>query len=65
MAKGGIISLMNGLYSFELPPLPPEREIWYYDVPKSEQYWKTTHAKNFKWLDEKGEIRNVKRMAEI
>lgn len=59
-----IISLQDGLYEYKLPRLPDEREIWYYDLPKSQQYWKTPHAKNFKWLNEKGEIRNVKQMTE-
>ena len=61
---GKIITLQDGLYQYELPPLPPEKEIWYYDLPKDEQYWKTPSAKNFKWLNEKGDIRNVKRMEE-
>lgn len=59
-----IITLQEGLYKYELPPLPPEKEIWYYDVPKSEQYWKTPHAKKLKWLNPKGEIWNVKQMGE-
>ena len=54
-----------GLYEYELPPLPPEREIWYYDVPQKEQYWKTPHAgAKFKWLTPRGEVKNVKHMAE-
>ena len=61
---GQIITLQDGLYKYELPPLPPEKEIWYYDVPKSEQYWKTPHAKKLKWLNPKGEIWNVKQMGE-
>jgi len=61
---GEIITLQDGLYTFELPSLPPENEIWYYDVPKKQQYWKTPHAKNFRWLNERGEIRDVKRMNE-
>lgn len=51
-------------YKYELPALPPERDIWYYDVPKKQQYWKTPHVKNFKWLDQNGNIRSVKQMSE-
>ena len=61
---GEIITLQDGLYNFELPHLPPERDIWYYDLPKAQQYWKTPFNKNHKWLTEKGEIRNVKQMNE-
>lgn len=70
MAKGEIIKLLvdsdfpKGLYEYQLPPVPPDREIWYHDVKKSEQYWKTPHAKDFKWLDKNGNIRNVKHMTE-
>lgn len=61
---GQIVTLQDGLYKYELPPLPPEKEIWYYDAPKSEQYWKTTVSKTMKWLNPKGEIWNVKQMRE-
>lgn len=61
---GEVIKLMDGEYSFELPNLPDEKEIWYYDTPKEYQYWKTPYAKNFKWLTNKGELRNVKQMTE-
>lgn len=44
--------------------MPPEKEIWYYDVPKKQQYWKTPYAKSFKWLNPKGEIFNVRQMIE-
>lgn len=53
----------NGLYEFALPRMPKETEIWYHDVPKKEQYWKTPHVgRGFKWLDPKGNIKNVKHM---
>lgn len=60
------VSLMDGLYTFKLPKLPDEKEIWYYDLPKKEQYFKTPFAKNFKWLNtkEKWGIRNVNQMSE-
>lgn len=61
---GQIISLMDGLYKFETPPIPDEREIWYSHLPKKQQYWKTPAAERFKWLDPKGEVRNVKQMNE-
>lgn len=60
---GEIIILQDGLYRFELPKVPDEKSIWYYDLPKKEQYWKTPFGRN-KWLNEKGEIRNVKQMTE-
>lgn len=61
---GEIISLHEGLYSYELPPVPHEQDIWYYDVIPSQQYWRTPAAKNFKFLDPNGNIRNVKQMNE-
>jgi len=61
---GEIISLQEGLYNYQLPDIPIETDVWYYDLPKKDQYWKTPHAKNFKWLDSRGEIRNVKQMSE-
>jgi len=69
-SRSNIVKLMvdednpNGLYEFELPPMPAEKEIWYYDVPKRDQFWKTPSAKNFKWLTAGGDIRNVKHMTE-
>lgn len=60
---GQIITLQD-VYKYELPAVPPDREIWYHDLPKGEQYWKTPAAKKFKWLNERGEIRNVKQMTE-
>jgi len=68
--KGEIISLHidsdnpQGLYKFQLPPVPRDQDIWYYDVAKKNQYWKTPHATNNKWLDPQGNIRNVKQMDE-
>lgn len=55
---------MDGLYTYKLPDVPRETDIWYYDLPKKDQYFKTPHATNFKWLNEKKEIRNVKQMTE-
>lgn len=60
---GQIITLNEGLYSYRLPPLPPEDEIWGHDAPKKFQYWKTEHSKN-KWLNPDGSIKNVKKMSE-
>lgn len=54
----------TGTYKYELPPMPQESEIWYYDLPKKEQYFKTPFAKNFKWLDHNGDLRKVKTMSE-
>lgn len=52
MAKGNIISLMDGLYSYQLPPEPrDEKLIMNYDLPKKDQVWK------------RPEIKDVKRMA--
>lgn len=61
---GEIINLQEGLYKYQLPEIPPDSEIWYSGLPKAQQYWKTPHAKDFKWLNEKGELRNVKQMNE-
>lgn len=70
MSKGQIIPLHidadnpNGLYKYQLPPLPAERDIWYYDIVKKNQYWKTPANTNFKWLNSDGSIKNVKQMVE-
>jgi hypothetical protein len=70
MPNGEIIKLHvdednpKGLYTYQLPPVPDDKHIWYHDVPKSEQFWRTPHNKNFKWLDQMGNIRNVKQMDE-
>jgi hypothetical protein len=50
-AKQGII--------YKLPPLPPEREILYYNLKKEDQYWRTPADLTFE-LD----IRDVRRMSE-
>jgi hypothetical protein len=51
MAKGNTISLMDGLYSYELPPEPAdEKQIMNYDLKKADQVWR------------RPEIRDVKRM---
>jgi hypothetical protein len=71
MAQGQIISLHvdednpKGLYKYQLPPLPDEKDIWYYDVPKKQQYWRTPAVSpKFKWLDQQGNLRKVQRMDE-
>jgi len=60
---GQIITLNDGLYSYTLPDIPREEEIWFFDAPKKHQYWKTEHSNN-KWLNPDGTIKNVKRMNE-
>lgn len=41
MAKGNIISLMDGLYEYQLPPEPrDEKMILNYDLKKQDQVWK-------------------------
>lgn len=49
----------DGTYKYELPPIPQESEILYYDLPKKEQYWRTP-ADTKRLVD----IRNVKLMPE-
>lgn len=62
---GEIVSLMDGLYKYTLPKVPQDKDIWYYDLKKSDQFWKTPAAgPKFKWLNERGEIRNIKQMNE-
>src|ERR1700734_270621 len=51
MAKGNVISLMDGLYSYELPREPAdEKQILNYELKKADQVWR------------RPEIRDVKRM---
>lgn len=53
-----------GLYEYELPAMPREEEIWYYDLKKKDQYWKTPAAGNrFKWLTPTGGLKNVNHMS--
>lgn len=33
-----------GEHKFELPPVPPKKEIFFSDLPKAEQYWRRTHT---------------------
>jgi hypothetical protein len=62
---GEIVLLNQGLYKFELPPMPPERDIWYVDLPKKLQYWKTPHVDKFKWLNQDRDqtLKDVMRMS--
>lgn len=70
MASGKIINLHvdddnpTGLYKFQLPLVPREQDVWYYNLKKKDQYWKTSHNTFHKWLDPQGLIRNVKQMDE-
>ena len=51
---------MDGLYNYELPPMPSdEKDILYYDIPKKHQYWATPFDKNQTHL-----IKDVKRLTE-
>lgn len=62
--NSNIITIGNGLYEYELPSLPKETDIWYHDLPKKDQYWKTPANKNSKWLNPDNTIKNVYRMNE-
>ena len=44
---GQIISLQDGVYKYELPPVPPEPEILFCDATKKDQYIKTPNSKDF------------------
>lgn len=65
MEQSNIILLNSGLYKFELPTMPREEDIWYSDLPKSQQYWKTPHVQKFKWLnpDKDQTLKDVIRMS--
>ncbi|GAC1491036.1 MAG: hypothetical protein NVS1B13_20950 [Flavisolibacter sp.] len=52
-----IVTLNNGLYSYSLPRIPRDRDILYYDLKKSDQYWRSA-ADTRKQLD----IKNIKKM---
>jgi hypothetical protein len=64
LIKNETISLQNGLYHYTIPPLPKESEIWYYNLPKKEQFWKTPSNKDFRWLNPDNNIKDVRRMTE-
>jgi hypothetical protein len=62
---GEIITLNDGMYSYRLPSLPDkETDIWYYDLPRDQQYWKTPHNKDFRWINPDGTLKNPKKMRE-
>lgn len=62
---GEIVTLQEGLYRFELPEMPPERDILFVDAPKKEQCWKTKFSQSsLKWFTADGGIKNVKSMSE-
>lgn len=54
----------NGLYTYELPSVPDEKTIWYSDLKKGDQYWKSPANKKFKWLDHRGNLYPVSKMSE-
>jgi|ERR1700733_15316111 len=49
----------DGTYEYELPPIPKESDIIYYDLPKKEQYWRSESDLK-KLLD----IKDVRKMNE-
>lgn len=54
-----------GLYEYELPKMPSEKEIWYHNLPKDQQYWRTPAAgPKFRWFAPNGDLRKVKHMTE-
>lgn len=62
---GQIISLQDGVYKYELPPLPRETDILFHDAPKKDQYFKTPHSKDFDRLFARdGGLKKVSRMTE-
>lgn len=61
--SSSIITLNEGLYTYTLPPIPKDTDIWFYDAKPKDQYWKTEHSKS-KWLNPDGSIKNVKKMVE-
>lgn len=60
-----IITLSGGDYQFELPKLPDkESDIWYYNLPKKSQYWKTPVSRDYRWLNQDGSLKKVNKMSE-
>lgn len=49
----------DGSYKYELPPVPSDDKILYYNIPKKQQYWRTPHD-NLNLLD----IKDVRKMPE-
>jgi hypothetical protein len=63
MAKGNIISLMDGLYTYELPPEPrDEKTILNYNVPKRDQVWKREEFKDVKKMALRERVEYIERM---
>lgn len=57
MAKGQTIDMMEGLYQYEIPPIPnDEKLIDGYMLPKKEQMWRRPVIPSFKSLSEKDKI---------
>jgi hypothetical protein len=56
------VSLNDGLYKYSLPPMPAEKDIWYYNLPKKNQYWRTPHNKDTRWMNPNGTLKDPKKM---
>lgn len=47
---GTIVQLYKGCYLYELPELPREEDILFYNLPKKEQYWRAPQLPDaFQW----------------
>lgn len=64
MAKNdsNIILLNDGLYEYQLPRMPAEKDILYHELPKKQQYWRTPHSQNFKWFNQRGALHDPRKM---
>lgn len=61
---GQVVTLQKGLYTYQLPPMPPEREIWFVGSDKKSQYWKAALPVGFKWLNPDYSFKDVKKMSQ-
>lgn len=57
---GNIIQLMDGLYEYEAPSIPrDEKDIWFYDKPKKDQFWVTPKIPDVRKMSEKERIETI------
>lgn len=65
MSKGKIITLNEGLYTYELPPEPrDEKDILYYNLPKKDQYWRRQEMPDVKKMPARERIDFIEKQDE-
>lgn len=56
-----VITLQNGIYQYNTPPIPKETDIWFHDLKKADQYWGMPNVQT-KWLNPDWSFKDVRKM---